>query len=303
MLNFSKPKNLSIPFFSLYENEYGNGACFPPDDLDCQQWYRIFTNIVELKLKEKKFYPIFRLSDGEFIFMIGRKFSQYRNFKKFYEIIQHIKRSIYYGSFFYSSGRKGYCETYKFYRINKLRSIFLEYLKNIANQGMLCFNYSNHLLTSPYQQEVNNILSRNDIKLNQNNYSQYYFVSGFFLGKKMFEIYQNKKILIFTSKIENRNIKLQNNLYKLGASNVEFYYTNLNHPMYDKIEINKIRLEPDLVLIAAGVGSSNILNQLTSLRCLCVDCGFLVDALSDFKLALKRPYYVNDFYYKKKDWF
>ena len=60
---------------------------------------------------------------------------------------------------------------------------------------------------------------------------------------------------------------------------------------------------PDLVFVAAGVGSANILMQLQRLKCLCIDCGFMVDALSDIELAKKRLFHLNDQYKKRKKWF
>jgi hypothetical protein len=73
--------------------------------------------------------------------------------------------------------------------------------------------------------------------------------------------------------------------------------------MYDVIDLKKIIRKPDLVFVAAGVGSSNILLQLRKLKCLCIDCGFLVDAFSDIKLAKLRAFHLNDKYYYKKNWF
>ena len=79
---------------------------------------------------------------------------------------------------------------------------------------------------------------------------------------------------------------------------VEFYKTSLNTPLLDLIDLNKIQDQPDLIFIA-GVGSVNILSQIKNLKCISIDSGFIVDALSDFNLAKKRPYYVNDYYQNK----
>ena len=83
----------------------------------------------------------------------------------------------------------------------------------------------------------------------------------------------------------------------------KLFIKHLNTPLLDIIELNKVEDQPDIVLIGAGVGAVNILNQIEDLKCISIDCGFIVDALSDFNLAKKRPYYVNDYYYNKNDWF
>ena len=64
-------------------------------------------------------------------------------------------------------------------------------------------------------------------------------------------------------------------------------------PFIDKIELNKVEDQPDMVL-KVGVGAANILNQIEDLKCISIDSGFIVDALSDFN-SQKRPYYINDY--------
>ena len=302
MINLNSPKDLIIPFFSKYEQSCGTyGKVFPPNSIDSRKWFLIFEKKMLEVLSKKIYFPLFRLSDGEFIFCLGRKFSHYSFLNKINALFNHIKRSLYYKSTFYSSGRKGYCETYGLLQLKNLRKIFFRNLKYISEKGILCFNYDMHELTYPYLESFNEDLKNNNISLNLNNYFQFYFVPGFFLGKRINEIYKNKKILIFTSPIKDRNIKLAKTLYKFGAKNVEFYLTSLNQPMLDKIDLDLIKVNPDLCLIGAGVGAINILYQISDLKCPCIDVGFIVDALSDFELAKTRPYYLNDYYFKNKD--
>lgn len=303
MIDFNNPQTLKIPHFSNYEKVEGHGWCFPPNSIDCYKWFERFENKMLNALETKKFFPLFRLSDGEFIFSLGRKFSHYSLKKKIFHYLNHLKRTFYYKSFFYSSGRKGYCETYGILKMKKLRIDFFKYLKFISQNGILCFNYDTHDLTRPYMIDFDNLLKKKNINLTKENYFQFYFVPGFFLGRRIKEIYKNKNILIITSNMEYRNKNLKNCLLKFGAKNVEFYFTSLNQPLLDLIDIRQIKMKPDLCLIGAGVGSSNILTQISELNCPCIDSGFIVDALSDFNLASTRPYYLsNDYYNIKNSW-
>ena len=301
MIDFEHPSTLNIPGFKKHEEEWG--GCYPPNKISSLDWYKKFEDKIEIQINKKEFFPLFRLSDGEFIFILGRKFGQYSFNKKINYFLKHIKRSIYYGSTFYSSGRKGYCETYSYFKLDELRKKFTSQLKEISADGMLCYNFSPHILTQPYQLEFLNYIKNNNIIFNESNYFQFYFVPGYFLGQKIQEIYRDKRILIFTSDMEIRNENLKSTLVKFGAKKVEFYKTSLNTPLQDTIETDKIDDQPDLVLIGAGVGSVNILYQIKNLKCLSIDCGFIVDALSNFNLAKTRPYYLSDYYHDKNDWF
>jgi hypothetical protein len=129
------------------------------------------------------------------------------------------------------------------------------------------------------------------------------FVNSYFMGPKLNSIFKNKRLLFFTSNMKERNILLKKNLIQLGALEVDFYYTSLNNPMLDVVDFDKIKIDPDIVFVAAGVGSSNILVQIKKLNRLSVDCGFMVDALSDINFAKQRIYYCNDENFEKKTWF
>ena len=56
--------------------------------------------------------------------------------------------------------------------------------------------------------------------------------------------------------------------------------------MLDKIQL-KTSIQTRFILVAAGVGSVNIIYQLKHLKCACIDCGYIVDALSDISFAKK----------------
>jgi len=301
-INFNKPQEMKLTSFKLIKKKFGPFYYYPPIGYSSNFWYKKFNKLLNKKIKEKKYFPIFRMSDGEFTFLLGRYFYQYKFIDKIIYFLLHVKRSLYYKSTFYSSGRKGYCETYSLFDLKKLRINFLENLKQISKKGFICPNFSTHILTKPYQKDILDLLSKNNIILNRSNYFGYYFVTDFFLGKNIKKIFKNKKILIFTSNMKKRNKNLKKNLEFFGAKEIQFYFTSLNAPMYDKIDLKKIKINPDFVLVAAGVGSSNILVQLKNLKCLCVDCGFVVDALSDIDMARRRVYHLNDEFMFKKKW-
>ena len=301
--DFENPQFFSPKHFNNSEKKFGKLKYYPPYKINDEKWYKIFEKKLNLQLKKKEFFPLFRMSDGEFIFLLGRRFSQYNLIDKIYFIIQHIKRSIYYMSSFYSSGRKGYCESYSYFDLRKLRKKFLHNLRYISKKGLICPNFSPHPLVSNYQEDIKQILNDNSIKLNYKNYFGYYFPTIFFLGKNIFKVFRNRKILIFTSDMYERNLNLKKNLISFKAKKVDFYFTSLNKPMLDKIDIKKLPFKPNFILVAAGVGSVNIIYQLKNLKCACIDCGYLVDALSDINLAKKRIYHLNDYFYKKKKYF
>jgi len=302
IIDFKKPKRMFAPEFNLCSKKIGDFYFYPPKGKSSKNWYLDFEKRIKYQIKKKQYFPVFRMSDGEFIFLLSRRFGHLKGINKLIAIFQHIKRSLFYRSQFYSSGRKGYCETYSPFDLTTLRKQFLKDVKKISRMGMICPNYSPDDLTNFYQKDILNLLNKNKIILTDRNYFGYYFISIFFLGKNLNTVFLNKKILFITSNMNVRNRNLKKNLIKFGAKKVDFYYTSLNRPMKDMIDLKKITTKPDIVFVAAGVGSSHILVQLKKLKCLCVDCGYMVDALSDIALAKKRVFHLNDIYYEKKNY-
>lgn len=303
LIDFRNSQYFSPAYFKKSEKNFGKLKHYPIKETNDFDWYKIFEKKLNKQLKKREFFPLLRMSDGEFIFLLGRKFNQFNFFDKIYYIFQHVKRSIFYMSTFYSSGRKGYCERYSVFDLKSLRKKFLKNLRYISQKGLICPNFSPHPLVATYQKDIIQLFENNNIKLSNKNYFGYYYPTIFFLGKNIFKIFKNKKILIFTSNMPERNFNLKKNLLYFGAKNIDFYLTSLNNPMLDLIDIKKISIKPDFILVAAGVGSNNIIYQLKKFKCACIDCGFLVDALSDIKLAKKRIYHLNDFFYNKKKYF
>jgi hypothetical protein len=246
--------------------------------------------------KEKKYLPVFRLSDGEFSFILGNKFN-FTTLQGILIFLGTLKKIIWYQSSFISSGRPGYCEHYKFWQYKKAKSIFENSIKYIAKRGLLCFNFSDSKSMSPFFYPFVNYMKKKYNYDFGDSYSLMYFVYALLFGPTGKKIIKDSNILIITSDMNIRNKQLEKGLYELGAKQIEFYYTSLNQPLFDIIDHSKITLSPDLILIGAGVGASNILVQCEKYNCPCIDCGFFVDVIGSNLYIGKRNMTVCD-----EDW-
>jgi hypothetical protein len=71
--------------------------------------------------------------------------------------------------------------------------------------------------------------------------------------------------------------------------------------MFDKIDVNKITQPVDVVFIAAGIGSLNIISQLESLNTVCIDAGIAIESMAYPDLKKQRPFLIDDEDLKKLD--
>ena len=81
---------------------------------------------------------------------------------------------------------------------------------------------------------------------------------------------------------------------KEGVKEVYFYNISPNKAIDEVIDKSKLPAHIDLVLIGAGVGSANIINQLKCLNALCVDAGHALDCISRPQLRKERKFSLPD---------
>lgn len=295
----SRAVRMEIPGFSKFEKWVGIGPVRLPGSIELGSWYAEFESRVFGALERHEWLPVYRLSDGEFTFMLGRHFDQLPLKRRLVANFKHAVNSVRFKSNFYSSGRKGYCETYPFWTMPKRRAELAEQLREVGASGMLCFNFSDSEISRPYQDRVLNWLSRRGVEISQRSFYHFYHVYGLLRGPRFLEIIRGRKALVLTADINQRGAKIVENLKKMGAADVQFYATSTCTPMLDRIDLGKLRFKPDVVFIGAGVGASNVALQLKSLSCPVIDAGFVVDVWAEPELAERRPYLVQDSEWEK----
>ncbi len=92
----------------------------------------------------------------------------------------------------------------------------------------------------------------------------------------------------------NKQQNFTENLAKEGVKNVYFYNISHDKSMLEVINRDKLPSDVDLVLIGAGIGSVNIINQLKHLNALCIDAGHALDCISRPQLRNERIFLMPD---------
>jgi hypothetical protein len=290
---FNNPKRLSLPDFNKQELYVDKMFVFPPFNITVDEWYSDFRTRFFDALENRKLFPVFRSSHGEFSFVLG-KLEVPKGFKnKVRFFISRIYRILIFQSTFYS-GTPGYgYETYKQWKLPKLRNSFAKQLKWISENGVLCMYFSDRdAYPISYQKSYLKWLNKNNIFLDQKNYGHIYFIYALFNGSDRQRIFSNKRLLVVSSDQKNRTGPLLKNLNKLGIKSIDFCKISRSNSMEDKVLIKSN--DYDLCLVGAGVGAANLILQLKGLSCPVIDAGFILDLIAWPDYAAKRIYCVND---------
>ena len=135
-------------------------------------------------------------------------------------------------------------------------------------------------------QEYNNKLIpfflKNKITLSENNYIPFHFVCGILVRKGWECFFLKKHIMVVTGSDDFSEIKIKESLYLLGVSKVSFYRISKTRSMEEKLNLEPFLNDNiDMCLVAAGIGSANILRQLELLNTVVLDVGGFINCLVD----------------------
>ena len=252
----------------------------------------------------KKHIGIYRMCDAEYMYCVGRIVPpQLPIFRK----LKYAAKTVLIKSGFLTqkTGHENkvnnefwFGEHYSLIEKKMQKEKFLKDLRQISNEGFLAphFVYSKSHFAEEYIQPMINFLKENSINLNKDNYFAFYFVY-MMLNLERYKklLYQGKKVLIVTAFNErNKQENFTANLLKEGVTGVYFYNISHDKSMLDVIDTSKLPQKVDLVLIGAGIGSANIINQLKHLDALCIDAGHALDCISRPQLRIERMFLLPD---------
>jgi hypothetical protein len=283
-----------IPFYikGFYNNEI-QGKTLALEEIDCNDWFVQFKNII-LSSKDS-FFPICRLSDGEYTFLCGNQppiksffISQFLSSIKFFinNIIPPSKFKA--GEIgIYNSGE------YNKEEISKFNPKYLNQLRQISETGILALHltYTKKPFQERFHYALKKIFDNNCIEINKKNYYPFYFVYAFFQTNEFRDFVNKKNILFISGSNNSKNEIIKNHFINLNASNVEFYNISTNKSLLDKVNLEKIQSKKiDICFVAAGIGKPNIIVQLKPLNCICIDVGYMFEVWANPNLGIKRPW-------------
>ena len=261
-------------------------------DRASSEWFEMFVSRISDAIGHH-FLPVFRVSDGEFLFSVGYRIPYPPPGKS---PIAHYLKQI--GSYVlkgknrtFMSGSRGYgYEAYTKGEWSQSRPHYIQCLRQIAEEGILAVV----LYTSPdhfaeqYYLPMLKWFDQHDMQLADDNYFPFYFVYALLNGPKRFRLYSGRRILVVTSMDDAKEQAIDRGLRSVGAADVQYIRISRNKALLDRISLGDIALPIDIVLIGAGVGAANILVQLRELNTLCIDAGYCLDLLATPELSGKR---------------
>ena len=273
---------------------------------DCGDWYNEFIDKC-VNAIGKRFLPIYRMSDGEFLFVLGEQplYIRLSLYEKTRISLSNLKAKIALkgglGAFtqgHYHSGEYSKTEW------DKARLEQPEQIKAISKKGILALHLS-YVETKPFAErywpELDKWIIKHRIVVNENNYYPFYFVYAMLTGPRRNELLEGRRLLVVNGARADKKQKIINGLKKEGVLKVEWCQISLKRSMFDKIDIKSYIGKVDLVIVGAGIAKPHILLQLEDLNVPCIDAGFVFEVWADPNNKWKRPCVASDEDYEQAE--
>ena len=169
------------------------------EKISSEEWFMKFVNDVEGKLG-KEYFPVMRMSDGEYAFLLGEKFPYFSSKNIFSYLRQCI--SIFKSKYIYKSNFNAATlpnvssGNYKLSEIDKQRKHIAKKIREISIKGVLALHLTFPM--KPFQEQyhypLKKLFSKNVIKLTDENYYPFYFVYALLRGPLKNRILENKNV-------------------------------------------------------------------------------------------------------------
>lgn len=289
-----------VPFhleeFSFHKKVALFGTHVFPECIDSNTWYQDFIQRVFSAADTKQFLPVFRMSHGEFHFALGTRLNpETRGLRRLNTYCRILKEKLGIGAYLNEfSPQAATREVLNKSDYLQIKDRVINDLRWIAENGLICASFHRTPGYVEYMPEIFDWMDAHCIPLNSANYFHFYFVYALLFGSAQEVLFAGRNILVVTSFPGDKRERVSRGLLGLGARDVETIEVSSSRALFDKISTESLENEPDLVLVGAGVGSTNIIRQLGHLNCPVMDVGFGIDALADKAVCWGRPFCITD---------
>lgn len=278
--------------YKKFDNE--NRKVFLIEDQNCDDMLELFFKRILNIIKEKKHFPIIRLADGEYQFLLGTNELNFRKSK--IKLVYHIFKQ-YYEKLFnkrfeaksrtYTSGRYDIIKS----KIDIIKKYSIS-LQKTSKKGILAIYtiIKPGFYTEQYLPKLEQFFQKNKININIENYIPFYFVYILLTNKRYKAIYENKNVHLITSFNETRKTKIEKTLKSFNVKKITWTRISEDNSLYDLIETKKINKNVDVIFVGGGLGKVNIFNQLDNFPALIIDAGYIFETWKEPILVNERNY-------------
>jgi hypothetical protein len=255
------------------------------DDTCISCFEQLVVRIV-FSMDERKYFPIYRMADGEYRFLFGTIVSlKPRTWRNLYSKVKYDLLGC--------DWKTSWGETYDKNKIKDLRNNLFFYIRHIANRGKLALYWNENGINAftEYNKILISNLAARGINVTNANYIPFHFAQAT-LALRVRQLVKDRVVLIVSGMEKEEYFSLRENLLVFGADRVIFLQCSPISSLEDDFTSVSLDSKPDLVLVAAGIGSAKIIYDMRYLNCPIIDIGSYIHVLSKKKGSAHAGFFV-----------
>lgn len=251
------------------------------------EFYTDFKKRITEAIDNKTFLPVMRMCDGEYAYCVRKKPGKRQ---KGVQLLKHYTGRL------LKRYKTVWGESYTPEQNKLLKKQFPLMLREIAAQGFIAnhFLYSEGHFCEEYIVPMQQWFADNGIRLNSDNYTAFYFVYVLLNGPDSLQLFGNRNVLVLSSFNETKCAAVEQELKRRGAGHVFFKAISATQSMLDKPDLSGYVNKVDIVLIAGGIGSANLLLQSRILNAVSIDSGFSLECMANPSRRSERIFCMPD---------
>jgi hypothetical protein len=284
-----------IPGFeSMYR---GREGVLAPTALDCAARFRHFAKTV-IDARGSRYLPVCRMSDGEFLFALGRQPADERAGAA-WRLLDRIYWSLAdrrdRGHFRAGAAGRYASGSYSRTEWQEHRAEFGRDVAAIAAEGIIAphLSFGEVPFQERYFPAFGRWLATNGIVLSDDNYVPFYCVYALLAGELRGAVL-NGRVLVVNGASGEKRERIIEGLRREGASHVRWLHISTDRSLLDVLDVAPYRGEVEIALVGAGIGKARVLRQLAPLGVPCIDAGFMFEVWADPAAAVERPFCLPD---------
>jgi hypothetical protein len=248
----------------------------------------------------RHFFPICRLSDGEFLLLFGPRIMPFsilikHPVRSLRTYVKQSLESIFCGFHAHTSPgvQSGSYTTAEIARLRREATLDFQWL---GRHGCLALHLE--FGPTPFQENyftsLRRWISTGGLTMTNDNCLPFYFVYAMLMGPEKRRILNGRRVIVIHSATGEKQQRICRALSDQGVSAIHWIPISRGRSFFDRLDLSRVQAGVDVCLVGAGIGKARILKQLQSLNTLCIDAGYCFEVWADPDRRWYRPYMVDD---------
>jgi hypothetical protein len=236
-------------------------------------WFDEFAQLT-LSLIGKSYFPVYRIADGEMRFLFGERVNFQNQAAR--SIIRYVRCRL-----LRMQWQTSWGEIYSRKELIAAKETLLSCMRTIGSFGKLAVYWNLNAINAftEYNTTILKSFDRIGIPLTNENYIPFHFGQAL-VCNRFPDLINGRKIGFVTSIKESEQEALKTRLLRAGAESVQFAECSGTGALMASYTRENFDDLPDIVMVAAGIGSARVLADLKVLGRPIIDIGGLIHVLS-----------------------